>query len=93
MIEHNGQRLVVDISADFRQQALREKLDRLDALLITHCHADHVLGLDDIRPINFRHGAVPVYASDITWQGLRRVFYYIFERGHVGGGLANIIQT
>ncbi len=91
MIENGDQRLIVDISADFRQQALREKIDRLDALLITHCHADHVLGLDDIRPINFRHGAVPVYASDITWQGIRRVFYYIFERTHVGGGLAQIV--
>lgn len=91
MIEHDGQRLIVDVSADFRQQALREKVDRLDALLITHCHADHVLGLDDIRPINFRHGPIPVFASDITWQGIRRVFYYIFERTHVGGGLAQIV--
>lgn len=91
LIEHDDQRLIVDISPDFRQQALREKIDRLDALLITHCHADHVFGLDDIRPINFRHGAIPVYASDITWQGIRRVFYYIFERKHVGGGLAQII--
>lgn len=93
MIENDGQRIIVDISADFRQQALREKIDRLDALLITHCHADHVFGLDDIRPINFRHGAVPVYASDITWQGLRRVFYYLFEREHIGGGLAQIIPN
>lgn len=91
MVENATGRLVVDISGDFRQQALREKIDRLDALLITHCHADHVLGLDDIRPINFRHGPIPVYASDITWQGIRRVFYYIFERGHIGGGLAQII--
>jgi len=91
MVENGDQRLIVDISPDFRQQALREKIDRLDALLITHCHADHVFGLDDIRPINFRHGAIPVYASGITWQGLRRVFYYIFERTHVGGGLAQII--
>ncbi|MBO0798345.1 MAG: MBL fold metallo-hydrolase, partial [Blastocatellia bacterium] len=55
LIENGGQRLVIDISADFRQQALREEIDRIDALLITHCHADHVLGLDDIRPLNFRH--------------------------------------
>lgn len=91
LIEHNEQRLLVDISADFRQQALRAKLERLDALLITHCHADHVFGLDDIRPLNFRHGPIPLYASATTWRQLRRVFYYIFEREHVGGGLPQII--
>lgn len=90
LIEHDERRLLVDISADFRQQALRAKLDRLDALLITHCHADHVFGLDDIRPLNFRHGPVPLYASAATWQQLRRVFYYIFEREQVGGGLPQI---
>jgi phosphoribosyl 1,2-cyclic phosphate phosphodiesterase len=91
MIEHGERRLVVDVSPDFRQQALRERIERLDALLITHCHADHVFGLDDIRPINFKHGAVPVHASEITWRGLRRIFSYIFEQTHVGGGLAQIV--
>jgi phosphoribosyl 1,2-cyclic phosphate phosphodiesterase len=86
-------RLIVDISADFRQQALRERIDRIDALLITHCHADHVFGLDDIRPINFRHGAVPLYTSESTWRSLRRVFFYIFEREHIGGGLPQIIPN
>jgi phosphoribosyl 1,2-cyclic phosphate phosphodiesterase len=90
MIENGGGRLVIDVSADFRQQALREKIDRLDALLITHCHADHVFGLDDIRPFNFRHGAIPLYASESTWRGLRRVFYYVFEREHIGGGLPQL---
>lgn len=91
MIENGERRLTIDISADFRQQALREKIDRLDALLVTHCHADHVFGLDDIRPFNFRHGPLPVYASESTWRQLRRVFYYIFEAGYVGGGLPQII--
>jgi phosphoribosyl 1,2-cyclic phosphate phosphodiesterase len=90
MIENGGRRLVIDVSADFRQQALREKIDRLDALLITHCHADHVFGLDDIRPFNFRQGPIPLYASESTWQGLRRVFFYIFEREHIGGGLPQL---
>jgi phosphoribosyl 1,2-cyclic phosphate phosphodiesterase len=91
LVEHEGRRLLTDISPDFRQQALREGIERIDALLITHCHADHVFGLDDIRPINFRHGATPVHASEITWQGLRRIFSYIFERKHIGGGLAQIV--
>ncbi len=90
LIENTGQRLVIDISPDFRQQALRSHLCRLDALLITHCHADHVFGLDDIRPFNFRQGPLPIYASAETWKELRRVFYYIFETTYVGGGLPQI---
>jgi phosphoribosyl 1,2-cyclic phosphate phosphodiesterase len=90
MVEHDGRRLLVDISTDFRQQALRARIDRVDALLITHCHADHVFGLDDIRPINFRHGPVDTYASESTWRQLRQVFAYIFERKHVGGGLPQL---
>ncbi|MCI0663887.1 MAG: MBL fold metallo-hydrolase [Acidobacteria bacterium] len=91
MIEYEERRLIIDISADFRRQALEQKIDRIDALLITHCHADHVFGLDDIRPLNFRHGPISVYASDYTWSHLRRVFYYIFEGSHIGGGLPQII--
>jgi len=91
MIENHDHRLVVDVSADFRQQALREKIARLDALLITHCHADHVFGLDDVRPINFRHGPIPVYANESAWRGLRRIFSYIFDREHIGGGLPQLI--
>lgn len=91
LIEHAGQRLVVDISTDFRQQALRAGIRRLDALLITHCHADHVFGLDDIRPINFRYGPLDVYASHDTWRQLRKVFHYIFEAKYQGGGLPQII--
>ena len=90
MVEHEGRRLVVDVSTDFRQQALRAGITRLDALLITHCHADHVFGLDDIRPLNFRHGPLPTYASESTWRSLRRVFYYVFEAKYVGGGLPQV---
>ena len=90
LIENGGARLMVDVSTDFRQQALRARLTKLDALLITHCHADHVFGLDDIRPLNFRHGPLDVYASDSTWRELRRVFYYVFEAKHIGGGLPQI---
>ena len=54
IIEQAGRTVLVDTSADFRQQALRFGLKQLDAVLITHCHADHIFGLDDIRPLNFR---------------------------------------
>lgn len=90
MIENGERRLIIDISTDFRQQALRAGIRRLDAVLITHCHADHVFGLDDIRPLNSRHGPLDIYASESTWRDLRRIFYYIFEASYVGGGLPRI---
>lgn len=90
LVEQGERRLLVDISADFRQQALQHGIEKLDALLITHCHADHVFGLDDVRPLNFKYGALPLHASAATWRDLRRVFAYIFERQHIGGGLPQL---
>lgn len=91
LIEHAGQTILVDTSSDFRQQALRAGIKRLDAILITHCHVDHVFGLDDIRPLNFRYGAIGVYANEIAWTDLRRIFQYIFQPSHFGGGLPQLI--
>jgi phosphoribosyl 1,2-cyclic phosphate phosphodiesterase len=94
LIEHEERRVQIDISADFRQQMLRERIDRLDAVMITHAHADHILGLDDLRPFTFRQGEIPVYASADTWRRVERVFYYIFSPppNYVGGGLPRIRQ-
>ena len=91
LIEHDGQTVLVDTSSDFRQQALRQKLKWLDAVLVTHCHADHIFGLDDIRPLNFRHGALGVYANERAWIDIRRIFKYIFEPSHFGGGLPQVV--
>jgi phosphoribosyl 1,2-cyclic phosphate phosphodiesterase len=91
LIEHEGRSILVDTSADFRQQALRANIRRLDAVLITHCHADHVFGLDDIRPLNFRYGAMGVYANQRAWVDLRRIFQYVFQPTHFGGGLPQLI--
>lgn len=91
LVEHDSQAVLVDTSSDFRQQALRAGLRRLDAVLVTHCHADHIFGLDDIRPLNFRHGALGVYANERAWVDIRRIFQYIFEPSHVGGGLPQIV--
>lgn len=91
LIEHAGKKILVDTSADFRQQALRAGIGKLDAVLITHCHVDHVFGLDDIRPLNFRYGAMPIYADEIAWKDLRRIFQYIFEPTHFGGGLPQLV--
>jgi len=91
LIEHNDKKILVDTSIDFRQQALRANIGYLDAVLITHCHVDHVFGLDDIRPLNFRHGAMGVYANEVAWMDLRRIYQYIFEPTHIGGGLPQLI--
>ncbi|MEW6362566.1 MAG: MBL fold metallo-hydrolase [Pyrinomonadaceae bacterium] len=91
LIEHSGKTILVDTSSDFRQQALRANIRYLDAVLITHCHVDHVFGLDDIRPLNFRYGAMPVFANETAWKDLRRIFKYIFEPTHFGGGLPQLI--
>ena len=91
LIEHSGQKILVDTSIDFRQQALRAEIKALDAILITHCHVDHVFGLDDIRPLNFKYGAMGVYANEIAWDGLKNIFSYIFNPTHFGGGLPQLI--
>src|SRR5919199_2302222 len=93
LVEHDGQTVLIDTSADFRQQALRQGIRRLDAVLITHCHADHIFGLDDIRPLNFRHGPLGVYANERAWRDIRRIFQYVFEPSHYGGGLPQVVAN
>jgi|SRR5262245_31834700 len=87
LLEWNDRCILVDSSSDFRQQALRHRIDRLDAVLYTHGHADHVMGLDDLRIYNFRQKAdLPVYGSAGTLAALRRTFWYAFTETQEGGG-------
>jgi phosphoribosyl 1,2-cyclic phosphate phosphodiesterase len=80
LLQYGGRNVVIDTTPDFRFQAMREKIDRLDAVLYTHAHADHILGLDDIRPYNLKQrGVVPVYAAERTQETLRRQFAYVFD--------------
>ena len=69
---------VIDCGPDFRQQLLRNPIDRLDGILFTHEHADHVAGIDDIRPFFFRQGDINIYASAQVIRSLQNRFDYIF---------------
>lgn len=80
LLSFAGHNVVIDTTPDFRYQALRAGIKRLDAVVFTHAHADHILGLDDVRPFNLKQqAAVPVYGSQETLETLRRTFAYIFD--------------
>ncbi len=79
-LEFNGKTVLIDTGPDFHAQALRERLTKVDAVFYTHHHADHILGLDDLRPLSFRSpGGIPLYADASTETVLRRVFHYTFR--------------
>jgi phosphoribosyl 1,2-cyclic phosphate phosphodiesterase len=82
-----SQIILVDTPTDLRAQGLRFGLPRVDAVLFTHAHADHVFGLDDVRIFNFRQRtAIPCYGSEATLARIRQMFSYVFEAGQEGGG-------
>lgn len=80
MIEDKNTNIVIDTGPDFRQQMLREKVKKLDAVVFTHEHKDHIAGLDEVRAFNFINGIVmPVYATERVQEALKQSFSYIFE--------------
>ncbi len=79
LIEESGLNILIDIGPDFRQQMLRYKVQKIDAVLLTHEHNDHVAGVDDIRPFNFKQGAkIPFYALKRTIEDLKVKYAYVF---------------
>jgi len=84
--------ILVDTTPDLRLQALRHDIRRVDAILFTHAHADHILGLDEIRRFNhMQGGAIPCYADAHAWDTIKRVFYYSFDgKPRLGGGVPQV---
>lgn len=88
----DGPRILVDATPDLRQQALTHALARVDAVLFTHGHADHILGLDDVRRFNaIQESSIPCYGNGEAWDAIRRVFYYAFDGvPRLGGGVPQL---
>ncbi|MCE0483510.1 MAG: MBL fold metallo-hydrolase [Methylacidiphilales bacterium] len=79
-VEMPGVKILIDTTPDLRQQALREGLDHIDAVLFTHAHADHILGFDDLRRFcDLQGGPLPIYATEETMLHLQRIFFYAFD--------------
>ena len=91
LVEYAGRCVLIDTTPDFRQQAIRENITRLDAIIYTHAHADHILGLDDVRPLSFRSPEkIPLYAHESTAEALQSIFRYIFDANYKYGGIARV---
>jgi phosphoribosyl 1,2-cyclic phosphate phosphodiesterase len=91
MVEYGGHFVLIDTTPDFREQAIREGIQTVDAVLYTHTHADHILGIDDLRPISFhRPEKIPLYARPEAVEVLRSMFRYIFDADYKFGGIARV---
>ncbi len=80
LIEHNDKTILIDASSDFRTQALIYRVHKIDAVFITHPHADHVFGLDDTRIFYLRQKRpIKIYGSELTISNIKKLFFYAFE--------------
>jgi len=92
LLSYGERHVLIDTTPDFREQALRERITQLDAVLYTHTHADHILGIDDLRPLTYHRasGKLPLYAAPRACDFLRNMFRYIFEPTYKFGGLPQV---
>ena len=92
MIEYGGKIVLIDTTPDFYAQAIRERIKWVDAVLYTHSHADHILGIDDLRPLSYQHkpDKLPLYARPDAAAFLRKMFSYIFDADYKFGGLPRL---
>ena len=92
MLEFGGKVVLIDTTPDFYAQAVRENITQVDAVFYTHTHADHILGIDDLRPLSYRHkpDRLPLYARPEAAAFLRKMFAYIFDANYKFGGLPQL---
>lgn len=91
LVRANGKHLLIDTAVDLRAQAIRERVKRIDAVLYTHSHADHILGLDDLRPFNFRQRKhIPCFGNQQTMENVCSTFSYVFTEPQPGGSMPRI---
>jgi phosphoribosyl 1,2-cyclic phosphate phosphodiesterase len=92
LIEYANKVVLIDSTPDFRAQAIRENMHQLDAVLYTHTHADHILGIDDLRPLSFLHqpNKLPLYAQPSAAELIRNMFRYIFDGSYKFGSLPQL---
>ncbi|MBW3566166.1 MAG: MBL fold metallo-hydrolase [Acidobacteria bacterium] len=91
LVELDGKVILIDTTPDLRTQLLRFPVDWIDCILFTHAHADHIMGLDDVRPFNFFHRKpIVAFANHWTAAGIRRAFSYIWADTQPGGGKPQI---
>jgi len=94
LVTVGGFNIIIDTSVDFRAQILDNRVKRLDAILFTHCHADHVFGLDDVRRFcQLQRGRLPCYGDAGTIDHLERIFDYTLREPPPGGGVPRLEMT
>lgn len=85
MLQTADATLVFDAGPDFRQQMLREHVTKLDAIILTHAHKDHIAGMDDVRAFNFKsQDAIDIYAEEDVQEAVKREYKYVFENKYPG---------
>jgi phosphoribosyl 1,2-cyclic phosphate phosphodiesterase len=91
LVQAHNLNLLIDTASDFRAQAIRENLKRIDAVLYTHSHADHILGLDDLRPFSYyQQQHIPCFGNKESLDAISTMFRYVFSEPQPGGSIPRI---
>jgi len=87
----DGKAFLIDAPTDFREQALRYTIKRVDGVLLTHHHADHIFGLDELRIYNhYQKSNIPIFVPKWSFSEVKRVYKYTFKKHHLGGGIPKL---